>query len=66
MKKYADHPVKRYLSAGVVVTVNTDNRLMSQTDLTREFEEITKALKLTRERRASTGLQRGSRRLRLG
>ncbi|MDD5218951.1 MAG: adenosine deaminase [Candidatus Bipolaricaulis sp.] len=49
IKTYADHPIKRYLDAGIVVTVNTDNRLMSQTDMTSEFEHLVKAFKLTRK-----------------
>ncbi|HZL85722.1 MAG TPA: adenosine deaminase [Candidatus Krumholzibacteria bacterium] len=33
----ADHPIKEYLDAGLRVTLNTDNRLMSNTTLTNEF-----------------------------
>jgi adenosine deaminase len=32
-----DHPVKYYLDAGLRVTLNTDNRLMSNTDLCKEY-----------------------------
>lgn len=32
------HPVKELLDAGVRVTINTDNRTVSDTDLTREYE----------------------------
>lgn len=35
---FAAHPLRRYFDAGVVVTLNTDNRLVSGTTLTREFE----------------------------
>ena len=34
---YADHPVRQYFDAGVVVTLNTDNRLMSGTTVTDEY-----------------------------
>ena len=34
---YADHPFRRYFDAGLVVTLNTDNRLMSGTTLTDEY-----------------------------
>lgn len=34
----SDHPVGRLLDLGLRVTVNTDNRLMSGTSLTREFD----------------------------
>ena len=33
----ADHPIKNYLDEGLRVTLNTDNRLMSNTNVTREF-----------------------------
>lgn len=49
METYADHPLKRYLDLGIKVTVNTDNRLMSQIDLTHELEAVTEAFDLTRE-----------------
>jgi adenosine deaminase len=32
-----DHPVKYYLDQGLRVTLNTDNRLMSNTDLCKEY-----------------------------
>jgi adenosine deaminase len=34
---YAEHPFRRYFDAGLVVTLNTDNRLMSGTTLTEEY-----------------------------
>ncbi len=34
---YAEHPVRRYLDSGLVVTLNTDNRLMSGTTVTDEY-----------------------------
>ena len=34
---YAEHPVRQYLDAGLVVTLNTDNRLMSGTTVTEEY-----------------------------
>jgi adenosine deaminase len=46
MKGYADHPLKRYLDLGIPVTLNTDNRLMSQIDLTQEYAAIVKAFSL--------------------
>jgi len=49
METYADHPLKRYLDRGIEVTINTDNRLMSQIDLTHELETVTKAFDLSRE-----------------
>ncbi|MFQ5600616.1 MAG: adenosine deaminase [Candidatus Krumholzibacteriia bacterium] len=37
IERLEDHPIKRYLDAGLRVTLNTDNRLMSNTSVTREF-----------------------------
>lgn len=36
----ADYPIKRFLNAGVVVTVNTDNTIVSNTTLVKEFEKL--------------------------
>jgi adenosine deaminase len=35
---YAEHPLRRYFDAGVMVALCTDNRLMSGVTLTREYE----------------------------
>ncbi|MBX6364288.1 MAG: adenosine deaminase [Gemmatimonadetes bacterium] len=34
---FADHPLRLYYDAGLVVTINTDNRLMSATTVTEEY-----------------------------
>jgi adenosine deaminase len=34
---FADHPFRRYFDAGLIVTLNTDNRLVSGTTLTDEY-----------------------------
>lgn len=34
---FGDHPFRRYFDAGLVVTLNTDNRLISGTTLTNEY-----------------------------
>lgn len=49
IETYADHPLKRYLDQGIPITINTDNRLMSQIDLTHEYESVVKAFSLDRE-----------------
>jgi len=48
MNGYGDHPLKRYLDLGIPVTLNTDNRLMSQVDLTHEYAAVTRAFSLSR------------------
>jgi len=35
---WADHPINRFLEEGLRVTLNTDNRLVSNTTVTREYE----------------------------
>ena len=37
VESYEDHPLRSYFDQGLVVTLNTDNRLVSNTTLTREF-----------------------------
>jgi len=37
---YAAHPIKKYIKAGVPVTVNTDNRLFSRTTVTDELWRV--------------------------
>jgi adenosine deaminase len=49
MASYADHPLARYIELGIPVTINTDNRLMSQVDLSHEFDVVAKAFKFKRE-----------------
>jgi len=36
-RTFAEHPLARYVSLGAVVTINTDNRLMSGVTLTEEY-----------------------------
>ena len=49
ISSYADHPFKRYLERGLRVTLNTDNRLMSEIDVTHELTSMTEAFALTEE-----------------
>lgn len=43
---YAEHPIMDYARSGVRVTVNTDNRLMSNTTLTHELAHLASAFSL--------------------
>jgi adenosine deaminase len=45
----AEHPFKRYLERGVVVSLNTDGRLMDGITLTDEYHLAHTALGLTKE-----------------
>ena len=49
MNSYGEHPLKRYLDKGIRVTLNTDNRLMSQIDLTHELAKVIDAFSLSRD-----------------
>ncbi len=49
IESYADHPLKRYVDLGIPISINTDNRLMSQIDLTHEFESIVAAFSFDRD-----------------
>jgi adenosine deaminase len=44
---YETHPVRRYFDAGLNVVLNTDNRLMSGTTLTDEYQHAARALRFT-------------------
>ncbi len=43
------HPIKEFLYRGLIVTVNTDNRTISQTNIAKEMEFLRKHLGLTTE-----------------
>ena len=49
MKTYADHPLKRYLDLGIPITINTDNRLISQTTVTHELAAVIDAFSLAED-----------------
>ncbi len=49
MRTLADHPLRRYLELGIPVTLNTDNRLMSQTSSTEELRRVIEAFSLPKE-----------------
>jgi len=44
VQSVSKHPLREYLKAGVRVTINTDNRLVSNTTLTREYERVHREL----------------------
>jgi adenosine deaminase len=47
VRRMASHPFRKYLEAGLRVTVNTDNRLVSSTTMTTELERAVAAFRLT-------------------
>ncbi|PCI37122.1 MAG: adenosine deaminase [Elusimicrobia bacterium] len=48
LKSIAQHPVCRMIEEGLSVSIGTDNRLVSNTTVSRELELVTKEAKLTR------------------
>jgi adenosine deaminase len=46
---FADHPARSYFDEGLVITLNTDNRLMSGTTMTEEFARAHEHLRFTWE-----------------
>jgi adenosine deaminase len=48
-----NHPLKKYVEAGAAVTINTDNRLFSQTSLTQELWRVFQECDLTEEQMRS-------------
>lgn len=49
VRRKEEYPIKEFLDAGVLVTVNTDNRTVSNTTLTKEFEFVQKHYGITDE-----------------
>lgn len=47
VSSFEQHPVKRYLDAGINVTINTDNRLVSNVTLSGEFARLVNELGFT-------------------
>lgn len=48
-EKTSDHPIKKLMDKGVIVTVNTDNTTVSATSLRNEYKSIIEAFSLTDE-----------------
>jgi adenosine deaminase len=53
---YEAHPLRRYFDAGLVVVLNTDNRLMSDTTLTDEYVHAAEHLDFTFDELAKVAL----------
>jgi len=53
IERYADHPIHRYLAEGITVTLSTDNRLMSNTTLSQEYQHLEPTISPTQLRRIS-------------
>ena len=44
-----DHPIKELWNKGIKITINTDNRTVSNTTLTKTYEELVKTFNFTKE-----------------
>ena len=49
VKDPADYPVQEFLEENLLVTINTDNRMVSQTTLEKEFAFLREQYAVTRE-----------------
>lgn len=49
VKSSAEYPIREFLNAGILVTVNTDNRTVSQSSMTKELEFIQTEYKISDE-----------------
>ena len=57
-KSAAEYPFREFLGAGLCVTINTDNRMVSGTSMTRELSWLSKEFRLTKEE--AEGLMRNA------
>lgn len=48
-EQYSDHPVSRLIDSGVMITINSDNRTLSKTDLSHEYYLLDKYFDFTKE-----------------
>jgi adenosine deaminase len=53
---YAEHPLRRYVDLGLSVVLNTDNRLMSDTTLTDEYDHAARDAHLTSDELSAIAL----------
>lgn len=44
-----EYPLRKFIKAGVKITINTDNMMVSNTNLNKEFEKVVKTFNLTDE-----------------
>lgn len=49
VKSKEEYPIKEFLKAGILVTLNTDNRTVSNTTLSKEFEMVQKNYEISDE-----------------
>jgi adenosine deaminase len=57
VRRYEDHPVKRFLESGIKATISTDSRTVSRITLTEEFVKASRLLGLTQEQIWAMNLQ---------
>jgi adenosine deaminase len=57
VRRFEEHPVKRFQEQGIKVTVSTDSRTVSDITLTQEFENIARLLGCTRQQIWAMNLQ---------
>ncbi|MGL6258919.1 adenosine deaminase [Vibrio sp. WXL210] len=49
IEAFSEHPISEFYKDGIVVTINTDNRTVSQTTMTDEVKKVVETFQLTKE-----------------
>jgi len=57
VRRYEDHPVKRFHESGIKATISTDSRTVSRITLTEEFDKASRLLGLAQEQIWAMNLQ---------
>ena len=57
LKSYEEHPVRRFLERGIIVTINTDDPMMFGNSLSQEYRMLEEKLDFSRDEIRSLILQ---------
>lgn len=49
LRNFSDYPIRTYMAADVPISINTDNRTVSGTTCTKEFERVLEQFPITEE-----------------
>ena len=48
-EKLSNHPIKKLYDMGLLVTINTDNRTVSNTNLTKSYQDLQEVFSFTKQ-----------------
>ena len=57
VRRFQDHPLKRFHQQGIKVTISTDSRTVSDVTLTQEYQTVARVLGCSREEILAMNLQ---------